>query len=263
MKHMASKGYNMDTSCKELKRSARENLNQRYGIPMLAFVITTVVTTLLQIPFSSLLDEYATMVQISISYIADFIIAVLTCMLTFGLCKIHLNIARNEEFNLKQMFYCYFDDVQRYLLLSLIMTILTVVSKLPFTIGFNYFLLDVCLKRLLIFGGLSLFALLLVAIVQVEFRLVYYVSLDNPTMGVIATIRQACALMHGCHGRLLHLYISFAGMALLALVSFGLGWLWVEPYMMQAITRFYQEAIGEPRPTTSASEARQTQYYTV
>ena len=133
----------MNVPCKELKRRSRENLNRRYTIPMLAFLIPSALSTLIELPSTSLQDEYATIVQTVTLYMAEFLIALLAGVLTFGECKIHLNIARRKEFGLHQLFYCYRDDVTRYLLFSLLLTTITVASELPLYIGLYLFLTDI------------------------------------------------------------------------------------------------------------------------
>ncbi len=238
----------MNVPCKELKRRSRENLNRRYAIPMLAYLIPSALAALIELPFTSLQDEYATIVQTVTLYMAEFLIAILVCVLTFGECKIHLNIARRREFGLHQLFYCYRDDVTRYLLFSLLLTVVTLVSELPLYIGLQLFLADVCLRRLLLFLGLSLCSLVLIAIVQVNFRLLYYVALDHPSMPLRDALVTTYGLMRGSRGRLLYLYVSFCGMGLLALISLGLGWIWIEPYVMQTVTNFYLSVIGEYPP---------------
>lgn len=242
----------MNLTGKELKRKSRENLNRRYTIPMLAFLIPGVLATLIELPFTSLQDEYATIIQTVTLYMAEFLIALLAGVLTFGECKIHLNIARHREFGLHQLFYCYRDDVTRYLLFSLLLTAITIASELPLYIGLYLFLADVCLRKLLLLLGLALCSLVLISIVQINFRLLYYVALDHPAMPLRDTLVTTFGLMRGNRGRLLCLYLSFWGMALLSLISLGLGWLWVEPYVMQALTNFYLDVNGEYPNTQTA-----------
>ena len=51
--------------------------------------------------------------------------------------------------------------------------------------------------------------------------------------------------MKGNRGRLLYIAFSFIGMALLGLLSFGIGFLWIYPYISQTIAVFYRNIIGE------------------
>ena len=52
-------------------------------------------------------------------------------------------------------------------------------------------------------------------------------------------------LMKGNLGTYFYLQLSFLGMMLLVVLSFGLAILWVQPYMTQTITLFYYELTGQ------------------
>lgn len=51
--------------------------------------------------------------------------------------------------------------------------------------------------------------------------------------------------MEGNLGRLFYIELSFIGLALLGLLSCGIGMLWVTPYMMQVSVNFYRSLTGE------------------
>ena len=232
-------------TCKEIKRLARENLNRRYSIPMLAYVLSTALASLVELPFSSLLDEYATMTQTVIYYIALFLINVLSCVLIFGECKIHLNMAREKEYRLSHLFYCFQDDLLHYLIPALFLTVLSTLANLPLNIGTQLLVAEPELKNVLICLGLAVLTLLLLAIVQVLFGLMYFVVMDHPTMGFRDAIVTTFGLLKGFRRKYLYLTVSFLGMAVLGYVSLGLGWLWIRPYMLQAETNFYLDLCGE------------------
>lgn len=78
-----------------------------------------------------------------------------------------------------------------------------------------------------------------------SFNLVYYFLVDNETIGTMTAFRLSWEHMKGNRGRLLYIWLSFMGMALLGLLSFGIGFLWVTPYISQTIAVFYRNIIGE------------------
>ena len=51
--------------------------------------------------------------------------------------------------------------------------------------------------------------------------------------------------MAGNRGRYFYLQVSFAGLSLLSVLSCGIGFLWVLPYMQTANALFYRNLIGE------------------
>ena len=75
----------MATSCKELKRIARENLTGHYKTPMGAFLMASLITLAIELPFSMLLQsEYATTFQTILYYVVDFLISLLGMVLSVG-----------------------------------------------------------------------------------------------------------------------------------------------------------------------------------
>ena len=69
--------------------------------------------------------------------------------------------------------------------------------------------------------------------------------LDNEDMSIVQCFKKAVGLMKGNKDRLFYIYLSFIGMWLLVVLSLGIGYLWVEPYMLQTYTMFYLDVIGE------------------
>ncbi len=72
-----------------------------------------------------------------------------------------------------------------------------------------------------------------------------YLLIDQPDDRVIDAFRESRHLMKGQRGRLLYLDLSFIGMTLLAICSFGIGFLWVNPYQNQTLITFYQNVTSE------------------
>lgn len=68
-----------------------------------------------------------------------------------------------------------------------------------------------------------------------------YVMYDNPTMPVRECVRKSQQMMDGYKWKLFCLYLSFIGWILLGCITFGIGLLWVSPYMQASEAKFYQE----------------------
>lgn len=69
----------------------------------------------------------------------------------------------------------------------------------------------------------------------------YYIALDNPELGANECIERSMKMMKGHKGKLFLLDLSFIGWILLALLTLGIGLLWVNPYMKTARSHFYEE----------------------
>lgn len=231
-------------TCKQLKAAARGNLIGNYRITMGAFVIVMLLGTLIEIPFSRLVNGAATpTTNYIIYYIAEFLIAILSGVLQIGLFRIHLSIARKKECKVSDVFCCFKSRTDRYILGYLLVFAVSLIGMLPAL--YVYFFCDLTLAKLPLIIGLLLLSLVLSVFINIVLALVFFVMLDNEDMGIVQCFKKAVGLMKGNKGRLFYSYLSFIGMWLLVVLSLGIGYLWVEPYMLQTYTMFYLDVIGE------------------
>ena len=68
-----------------------------------------------------------------------------------------------------------------------------------------------------------------------------YILHDNPEMGVSDSLQRSQQMMKGYKTKLFLLDLSFIGWLLLGFITFGIGLLWVSPYMATARAKFYEE----------------------
>lgn len=69
---------------------------------------------------------------------------------------------------------------------------------------------------------------------------------ENPEMTPKEAVEVSQRMMRGNKWRLFCLQLSFIGWAILSVLFFGIGMLWLRPYMNAAITAFYDEISREP-----------------
>ena len=81
-----------------------------------------------------------------------------------------------------------------------------------------------------------------VAMILVAFFLLY---LANPYLSCREIMHQSKNLMKGNRIRYFYLLVSFVGIALLGVVSLGIGFLWITPYMSMTEVEFYRDLINE------------------
>ena len=74
-----------------------------------------------------------------------------------------------------------------------------------------------------------------------SYSMSYFILRDNPDMGANEAITASRKMMNGHKGELFGLYLSFIGWAILCLFSFGIGYLWLCPYMTLSLANFYEE----------------------
>jgi uncharacterized membrane protein len=74
-----------------------------------------------------------------------------------------------------------------------------------------------------------------------SYSMAYYILRDNPDMSALDAITASRNMMNGYKGKLFGLYLSFIGWWFLCLFSFGVGYLWLTPYISLSCANFYED----------------------
>ena len=88
------------------------------------------------------------------------------------------------------------------------------------------------------------------------YALTYYIAYDNPEMSAKDAVQRSEDLMKGNRGKLFVLQLSFIGWAILAAISFGIGMLWLLPYMMITLVCFYEALAGGNNGNINATSSQ-------
>lgn len=79
----------------------------------------------------------------------------------------------------------------------------------------------------------------------ISYSMSFYILADNPNIGVKKALKLSIAITEGYKGRLFMLGLSFIGWAILAILTLGIGMLWLTPYMQATFVNFYTELKAE------------------
>lgn len=104
------------------------------------------------------------------------------------------------------------------------------------------------LMQLLMGIFIFLWSLLLIIpgiIAAYSYAMTPYILEENPSMSVMEAIRRSKEMMDGNKWRLFCLQISFIGWALLSILTCGVGFLFLTPYMSAAECAFFYEISGK------------------
>ena len=222
----------MKRSSREIRRIARDMLNNRYTVPMGAFVTAGLIPALIEIPFSMSAGDYPTTTQLIITTAARFLV--------------QLNMTRKKPFKLVQVFQPFRERTDRYFGAVLLYTLLVLLAGAPAIAGTVWFSYTgptaACVAVLILSCLLSIF---LIVAFMLNYQLIYLFLLDDPQMKVTAAFRASRRLMKGNKQRLLSLFVGFLGWGGLIVCSFGIAALWAVPYMTQVLITFYLDCTEE------------------
>ena len=88
-----------------------------------------------------------------------------------------------------------------------------------------------------------------------SYALMPYILADNPKMSGEQAICRSMAMMQGNKLRLFLLHLSFIGWVLLAILTCGIGFLWLYPYIYASIAAFYEDVKKDFEKKYATAEA--------
>ena len=208
----------------ELRAQARERLEGQWGTFVLMTFLMLVIQTILQIPgyIGSLLEILSpenVLASLSFSNISN-ILSLLALPLSWGLTVSLLRNHREESVDLENLF-----DGFR---------------------GGRYTRVFCALFLVNLFTFLWALLLIIPGIMKAfSYALTPYILLDEPELTAKQAIARSCEIMQGRRWKLFCLSLSFIGWGILSLLTFGIGFLWLAPYMNASIAAFYEDARAE------------------
>lgn len=241
-----------------LKSLAKGQLLGKYGITVGILVIHVLCTLPIQFMFNPLAQTSPLLY-----YPLSLLLSVFGGFFTAGEALVYLKIACNQSPAVSDLFYFFTGSFsQRGIKVSQIQLLLAVVSlatTLPYTYVGSLLLQSMAgwnpAASLLPFraGTFLLYTILLVAgtainvFVQLLLSQVFYLMQDFPEYSAAQLLRFAPRLMKGHKARLFYIQLSFIPLMLLSLVSCGIGFLWVYPYMEATYANFYLDLMRKRR----------------
>jgi len=78
-------------------------------------------------------------------------------------------------------------------------------------------------------------------VAALSYAMTYYIISENEAVGPLAAIAKSKAMMRGNRWKFFCLGCRFLGWAVLSLLTLGIGFLWLLPYMNTAFAQFYDD----------------------
>jgi uncharacterized membrane protein len=206
--HREKGGIRRVPTSAQLRAQARESLSGNWTSAVLHFLLFYVIMFVIG------LLQYIPI----FGWLASIVVS---GALTYGLFNFYLLISRREQ-PTTEFLFSGFGRFWKTLLLHLLMGIF------------------VFLWTLLLFvpGIIAYF----------RYSQAYYILRDNPEISPMEAIRRSKAMMVGNKGRLFVLLLTFLGWSLLALLTCGIGFLWVAPYLYTAMGHFHNDLLYRNMP---------------
>lgn len=207
----------MQKSNSELLRAARESLAGRWGLAIGTFLVYEIIIGSLQSGYRYQTD---TDQGFSFAYsFASIVYLVVAGPLALGVSIFSLHLARNTEARFEQIF-----DGFRNFKTSLAAYLLVVIFIVLWAL-------------LLIIPGI---------IAALSYAMTFYIIADDDTIEPMAAIDKSKKMMYGYKWQLFYLGLRFLGLALLCILTLGIGFLWLIPYINVTTAKFYDDIKDNP-----------------
>jgi len=190
-----------------LMRAARESLKGKWGLAILTFFIYILLTTA-----SGSVRPHGSFLTIS-----SILTLIISGPLALGAAIFSLSISRGKEARLEQIFQ-----------------------------GFTSFS-TALVAYLLILLYVLLWALLLIVpgiIAALGYSMVFYILADDPLLKPQDALNKSKSMMDGYKLKLFYLGLRFFLLGLLCILTLGIGFFWLIPYVHITIAKFYDDIKG-------------------
>lgn len=203
-------------SCRNLRALARDSLAGRWSLAFMGTLLYFAITTIPVLLLNAIFGEGDSN-QAGISSVYNLVIA---GPVILGYAMFCISIFRKRETSPSEVLYG-FERFAKAFGLYIVIMIFTFLWTLLFIIP-----------------GI---------IAALRYSMSFYILADNPDIGIMEAINRSKAMMRGNKWKFFCLNLSFIGWVLLCVFTFGIGLLWLLPYMENAFVAFYDIANGSLR----------------
>lgn len=239
----------------DFRAEARRKLAGKWGkgaCIMLAFLLVTFVINFI---IGLLPDSY--------EWLGQIIDIVINVPLSFGILYAFLKLYKDENVGAFDFFNLGFNNFGKswsitfnIFLKMIVPAIVIIISYILIAVGISLYSTSLFVTYSTsavngyVFIAIIGFILLVVSSIWATtkyyfYQLAFLISIENEDMSAEEAVTESQKAMTGKRAGLFWLQLSFIGWAILGAISFGIGFLWIIPYVHCATIAFYKYAIGD------------------
>lgn len=230
-------------TCAELKAISRDKLLGQYGRLIGAMLIVELITTFL--------DLIATSVTNSLAYgniiynVITIIIQLFLGIFASGSAYLYLNFISDRPYKPSDVFQGFKIHTDKAILLEGLYVIISIICLLPGVVMLYLIWNSYTIVTLSIAIALILLGAIIYAVISLNFFPCVYMIHDFPDLSFKKIVKFGIRKMKGNRLKYLYMDLSFLPLLLAGILSFGVGLLWVIPYMNTAKAHLYLEIMEQ------------------
>ncbi|MGG0654931.1 DUF975 family protein [Rummeliibacillus pycnus] len=209
----------------EIKRQSLQSLKGNWGLVVLLsfilFIMYFIFPIIVEILLSGGFNEWFNQEDTTTTQdIVNIFITILQIPLSIGVCWFYLSLVRDNNPKISNIFSIYSNGK-------------TSIKVIGATIlqGIFVFLWSL----LLIIPGI---------IKSISYSQTFYILRDHPEYTILEAISESRRKMVGLKWKYFLLGLSFIGWGILCLLTLGIGFLWLTPYISTSMATFYKQVIN-------------------
>ena len=239
----------------DFRAEARRKLAGKWGkgaCIMLAFLLVTFVINFI----IGLLPD-------SCEWLGQIIDIVINVPLSFGILYAFLKLYKDENVGAFDFFKLGFNNFGKswsitfnIFLKMIVPAIVVIISYILIAVGISFYATSLIAvystSTLNFYAFISIVGFILLVVSSIWattkyyfYQLAFLISMENEYMSAKDVVEESKKAMTGKRAGLFWLQLSFIGWAILGAISFGIGFLWIIPYVQCATIAFYKYAIGD------------------
>lgn len=191
----------------ELKTYAKNQLRGKWGLAIGSTIVILLIQFILNFISRFAEDEIALFILLTL------VSMVISAVMSIGMCRFSLNYAYEDKNPELKDIFSGFPVIIKAIGLSILLGIIVIVGTI-----------------LLIVPGI---------ILSFMFSQCYYILADDNSKSIIQCLKESAAMMKGYKFEYFVLGLSFLGWIILGMIPFGIGLLWIIPYMNVTTASFY------------------------
>lgn len=227
-----------------LKALARKHLLTNYTSAIGALIMIQLATGAISVMANTVFDRTTPFGAIGF-ILVELLTFVLVSLFASGQAYLYLNYCCGNRMRSNDVFYGFKAQPEKAILMNLLVRGIVLIAFLPGIGSLVYYITSESKahKNLLIGIVLLLAGLVFYVYFTLHFALMFYLLHDFPEYTWKETLLKSKKLMEGNKTRLFLLQLSFIPLMLVSLITFGIGNLWVEPYMNATQCEFFLDLI--------------------
>jgi uncharacterized membrane protein len=198
----------MVTSNKDLMKQARESLSGRWGLAVGTFFVYILIIG----GISGVSGGFSH--DVGLQFVFNIALLLVSGAFVLGVAIFSLAIARKEDAKFEMIFY-----------------------------GFKYYVKTLGLYLLMVLFILLWMLLLIVPgiIAAISYGLAFFLMADDPNIGIKEALDKSKKMMYGYKWKYFCLGLRFIGWILLCILTLGIGFFWLAPYIQVSYAKFYDD----------------------